>query len=132
MNLLQGTIYWPIIVRGKYAGALQIFSYQSASSVKHAVALQTFSYQSASGVKYAVALQYLLSPIRFKAETAVALQEQIFVFPPIRLVVKICLRSLQRRSPTHLLYEKAICKNVQKLKQANSWIIKSLPLLSLS
>ena len=72
------------------------------------------------GCKYAVALQYLLSPIRFKAETAVALQEQIFVFPPIRLVVKICLRSLQRRSPTHLLYEKAICKNVQKLKQANS------------
>ena len=72
------------------------------------------------GCKYAVALQYLLSPIRFKAETAAALQEQIFVFPPIRLVVKICLRFLQRRSPTRPLYEKAICKNVQKLKQANS------------
>ena len=40
------------LFEGKYAGALQLFSYQSASSVKHAVALQ-----------------YLLSPIRFEAET---------------------------------------------------------------
>jgi hypothetical protein len=40
------------LFEGKYAGALQIVSYQSASSVN-----------------YAVALQYLLSPIRFEAET---------------------------------------------------------------
>ena len=46
------------LFEGKYAGALQIFSYQSASSVKHAVALQIISYQSASSVEYAVALQY--------------------------------------------------------------------------
>ena len=47
---------------------------QSASSWKYAGALQIVSYQSASSVKHAVALQ-----------------DRIFVFPPIRLVVKICL-----------------------------------------
>ena len=74
----------------KYAGALQIFSYQSASSVKHAGALQIFSYQSASSVKHAVALQ-----------------DRIFVFPPIRLVVKICLVPIAQgalRTKHHCLY----------------------------
>ena len=98
------------LFEGKFAGALQIFSYQSASSVKHAVALQIFSYQSASSVKYAVALQYLLSPIRFKAETCRG---------PTR--TNLCVSANQTNgenmpgpyragSPTQLLYEKQFAR----------------------
>jgi len=75
----------------KYAGALQVFSYQSASSWKYAGALQIFSYQSASSVKHAGALQIFSYQSASSVKHAVSLQDRIFVFPPIRLVVKICL-----------------------------------------
>ena len=68
-TLFKELSFGQLLFEGKYAGALQIFSYQSASSVKHAVDLQMTSYQLASSVEYAVALQYYLSPIRFEAET---------------------------------------------------------------
>ena len=78
---------------GKYAGALQIFSYQSASSVN-----------------YAVALQYLLLPIKFKAETCRG---------PTR--INLCVSAnkaggenmpgpYSAGSPTHLLYEKQFAR----------------------
>ena len=108
MNLLQGIIYWPIIVRGKICRRPTDIFLQISFEFKTCRGPTDISYQSASSVKYAVALQYLLSPIRFKAETCRG---------PTR--INLCVSAKQAGgenipgpysagSPTHPLYEKAI------------------------